>query len=73
MSDSREQVSVRAKSVLKLDTGESNLDYTYEQGACIDGVAKNMIHAIVFNKGITEARQFIDSYLSTYEEGWRDE
>jgi hypothetical protein len=73
MSESREQVSVRAKSVLKLDTGQSNLDYTYDKGASIDGIAKNMIHAVVFNVGITEARKFIDEYLATYDEGYRDE
>jgi hypothetical protein len=73
MGELRLQVSVRAKSVLKLDTGQSNLDYTYERGASIDGAAKNMVHAVVFNKGLTEARKFIDDFLSSYEDGWRDE
>jgi hypothetical protein len=73
MSESRQQVSVRAKSVLKLNTGQSNLDCTYDKGASIDSIAKNMIHAVVFNVGITEARKFIDEYLANYDEGYRDE
>jgi hypothetical protein len=73
MSQVRQQVSIRAKSVLKLDTGQSNLDYTYDKGASIDGIAKNMIHAVVFNKGITEATNFIEEYLSTYDKEYRDD
>jgi hypothetical protein len=73
MSDTRQLVRVRAKSVLKLDTGQSNLDYTYDRSSPVDGIAKNMIHAVVFNKGITEAKKFINEYLSTYDEGFRDE
>jgi hypothetical protein len=73
MSDTRQLVRVRAKSVLKLDTGQSDLDYTYDRSSPVDGIAKNMIHAVVFNKGITEARKFIDEYLATYDEDYRDE
>jgi hypothetical protein len=73
MSESRQQVSVRAKSVLKLDTGQSNLDYTYDKGAPIDGMAKDIMRAIVFNKGVTEAREFFKEFLSGYDYGWRDE
>jgi len=72
MSEERQQVSIRAKSVLKLDTGQSDLDYTYVKGASIDGMAKNIMHAVVFNKGVTEAREFFKDFLSGYEYGFRD-
>jgi hypothetical protein len=58
--------------VLKLDTGQSNLDYTYDKDSTIDGMAKNVMHAVVFNKGVTEARAFFKEFLSSYEFGWRD-
>jgi hypothetical protein len=32
-----------------------------------------MIHAVVFNMGVTEARKLIDGYLAAYAEGYRDE
>lgn len=60
-------VEIRAKSVLKLDTGQTQLDYEYDKGTSVDEVAKHMIHAVVFNKGLSEARQFVDEFLSTYE------
>jgi hypothetical protein len=72
MSESRQQVSVRAKSVLKLDTGQSSLDYTYDKGASIDGVAKDMMCAVVFNKGKTAAKAFFDKFLADYADEWRD-
>lgn len=72
MSEARQQVSIRAKSVLKLGTGQSSLDFTYEKGASIDGIARNVLHAVVFNKGVTEAREFFKDYLSEYAFGYRD-
>ena len=72
MSEERHQVSIRAKSVLKLDTGQSNLDYTYTKDSTIDGMAKNIMHAVVFNKGVTDARAFFKDVLSGYDYGYRD-
>lgn len=72
MSEERQQVSVRAKSVLKLDTGQSDLDYTYEKGASIDGMAKDILRAVIFNKGLTEAKVFFKDFIHTYKFGYRD-
>jgi len=68
----RDQVRIRAKSVLKLDTGQSNLDYEYSKEASIDAVAKNVLHAVIFNKGLTETKKFVEEYLDNYEPKWRD-
>jgi len=68
----RDQVRIRAKSVLKLDTGQSNLDYEYSKEASIDAVAKNVLHAVIFNKGLTETKKFVEEFLDNYEPKWRD-
>ncbi|MEW7987917.1 MAG: hypothetical protein AB2799_19190 [Candidatus Thiodiazotropha sp.] len=60
-------VKIRAKSILKLDTGATNLDYEYTKETPIDEVAKHLIHAVIYNKGVKETKAFIDEFIGTYD------
>jgi hypothetical protein len=72
MNEERQQAEIRATSTFKIYTGVSSLDYTYPKGAPIDAVFKDIAHAVVFNKGKTEAKKFFDEFLAGYEGKWRD-
>lgn len=60
-------VKIRAKTVLKLDTGRSTVDYEYPKGMPIEEVAKDILHAVVQNKGTAGAKEFVASFLGEYE------
>lgn len=52
-------VKIRAKSMIKLDTGKSSLDYEYRAGTSAEELAKDVLHAVVQNKGTADARLFV--------------
>lgn len=64
--------TIRAKSEIKIDTGNASLDYTYKKGTSMDEVFNHVAHAVVFNKGKTEAEKFFQEFLNGYEDGWQD-
>ena len=59
-------VKIRAKSVLKLDTGMSSLDYEYPKGASVDDVANDLLSAVAWNKGTDAAKEFLDELISKH-------
>ena len=61
-------VRIRAKSILKLDTGQSQLDYEYSKNTPIDEVAKNIAHAVAYNKGVGVAREFFNKFLDGFDQ-----
>lgn len=64
-------VKVRAKSIIKLDTGKSSLNYEYPAGTSVDELAKDIFHAVLQNKGTADAKSFVDEILSRYEPDYK--
>lgn len=60
-------VKIRAKTVMKLTTGLYNLDYTYPANTSMDKLAKDVLHALVQNKGVVATNEFINTFLKEYE------
>jgi hypothetical protein len=64
-------IKVRAKTVIKLDTGKSSLDYVYLAGTSVEELAKDTLHAVVQNKGTVQAKLFVDGILGRYDPDYR--
>ena len=64
-------VTIRAKSIIKLDTGQSSLDYEYTKQASVDSIFKDLLHAVVCNKGTQEANDFIEGCMGRYDADFR--
>ncbi len=63
-------IEVRAKSVIKITTGKSNLDHTYEKGTPVLHVANDMIHALVQQVGTAKARELVLEKISKYKDDY---
>jgi len=61
-------IKIRAKSVIKLDTGRMSIDYEYPKGANVDHVMKDVLHAVVMNKGTLDARIFLTNLIDNYDQ-----
>lgn len=59
-------VTVRAKSVIKLQANNSNIDLEFQKGDHVDDMAKQMIHALVCNVGVNRARLIVAGKLDGY-------
>ncbi len=59
-------VKIRAKTVMKLSTGQYNLDYTYPANASMESIAKDVLHALVQNMGVVATNEFINTFLKNY-------
>lgn len=59
-------ITVRAKSTIKLNTGQSNLNHEYPAGISVEVLAKDMLHAVVCNKGTAAAKEYFESLLAKY-------
>ena len=64
-------VTIRAKSIIKFDTGQSHLDYEYKAGTSVDAIAKDILHAVVYNKGSEQAAAFFKELLDDYESDFK--
>lgn len=56
-------MKVRAKSVLKIDTGQSTLDFTFNAGTDIEEVARHVISMLAFGRKEEETLAFVQSVL----------
>ena len=63
-------VEVRAKSTIKITTGKSNIDHTYQKGTPILDVTNDMIHGLIFSVGTKKARELINEKLSKYKDDY---
>lgn len=59
-------VIIRASTTIKLGTEKSRLDYVYPKGAAVEDVAKDLLHAVIMNKGTQGAKDFINEFIATY-------
>jgi len=59
-------VMVRAKTVIKLNTQSSNIDLEFQKGDHVEDMAKQLVHALVQNVGVNEARVILNAKLDIY-------
>ena len=59
-------IEVRAKSVIKITTGKSNLDHEYNKGTPVLHIANDMIHALVQEVGTEKAKELVNEKISKY-------
>ncbi len=59
-------ITVRANSTLKLDTGQSSLDYTYPKGVSVDAITEDLLRAVLFNKGAAKTQAFLDDFMKRH-------
>lgn len=59
-------VKIRAKTVMKLSTGNVNLDYTYPAGADVDSLFVDVLHAVVQNKGTAGTKEYLEKLMADY-------
>lgn len=59
-------VKIRAKSVIKIDSGFGSLDYTYPAGASVDAVAMDILRAVMFNKGTDGTKKMLDDFIARH-------
>jgi len=63
-------IEVRAKSIIKITTGKSNLDHTYEKGTPVLHIANDMIHALVQVVGTQEAKKLVLEKIGKYKDDY---
>jgi len=63
-------VMVRAKSVIKLNTPNSNIDLEFQKGDHVEAMTKQLIHALVQNVGVNRARVIVAGKLDNYVENY---
>ncbi|MFT5707992.1 MAG: hypothetical protein ACI9ES_002294 [Oceanospirillaceae bacterium] len=59
-------VTVRAKSVIKLQTKNSNIDLEFQKGDHVQDMTMQLIHALVQNVGINRAKVIVQGKLDNY-------
>jgi hypothetical protein len=60
-------IEIRAKSVIKITTGKSNLTHEYAKGTPISDVVRDMLHALVQEVGTEKAQEIVSEKLSKYD------
>jgi len=63
-------IEVRAKSTIKITTGKSNIDHTYQKGTPVLHIANDMIHALVQQVGTEEAKKLVLEKISKYKDDY---
>lgn len=64
-------VTVRAKTIIKLQTETSNIDLEFKKGDYVEDMAKQLIHALVQNVGINRARVIVAGKLDNYKKDYQ--
>lgn len=60
-------IRIRAKSIVKLSTGKSDLDYEYAANSPVEEPLKDLLHALVQRDGTSGAKEFVMDFLGKYE------
>lgn len=59
-------LTVRAKTTIKLQTENSNIDLEFKKGDYIEDMTKQLIHALVQDVGVNRARVIVSGKLDNY-------
>jgi len=63
-------VTVRAQTVIKLATENQNIDMTFKKGDHVEDMTMQLVHALVQNVGVNEAKVILDNKLAKYKKDY---